>query len=140
MNIRLLIALAGALTLLACSNEQLPPLVVSKLVVTTPMGGSGMSAGYMVLTNNSDQTVTIDGFSSPQFAKVDLHETQVENEIARMRPLNSISIEAGGSVVFEKGGKHLMLMGAKGDIEQVTLNLYEGDTLLLSLNTRPGRN
>ncbi len=140
MNIRLQFALLATLALLACTDEHLPPLVASKLVITMPMAGSGMSAGYMVLTNNSDETITIDGFSSPQFAKVDLHETRIEDGIARMRPLNSIAIEAGDSLVFEKGGKHLMLMGAKENLEHVTLHLHAGDTLLLTVNTQPGTN
>jgi copper(I)-binding protein len=45
----------------------------------------------------------------------------------------SLSIPAGESAYFERGGKHLMLMQADENIETVTLQFHSGTALLLSV-------
>lgn len=123
----------AAFLLGACGGEIQAPLVATEIEVLTPVSGNPMSAGYMLLSNNSDAPIEITSVSSPQFASVELHETRDENGIARMRPIEALSIEPGQAVRLEPGGKHLMLMRPIGDTTAVTLNLYAGDTLLLSV-------
>ena len=41
--------------------------------------------------------------------------------------MDALEIEHDESVVFESGGKHLMLMRPIGDTETVTLNFYSDD-------------
>ena len=43
----------------ACSTEPQPPLVATELVITRPMPGAGMSAGYLSLANNTEQKISI---------------------------------------------------------------------------------
>ena len=80
------------LTLLisACGEPQ-PPLVASDVDIARPMPGMKMSAGYLVLTNNTDEPIRITSVSSPQFAAVEIHETKIEDGIARMRELEALS-------------------------------------------------
>lgn len=94
-----------------------------------------MSAGFMSLTNNSDALVEITRVTSPQFESVEMHETVIENDIARMRALDNLALASGGSVVFERGGKHLMLMKPIGEFDSVTLNLHSYDQLVLTVST-----
>ena len=89
----------------------------------------------MVLTNYSDGDILINSVSSPQFGEVELHETTVEDGVARMRPVPELLIRAGESVRLERGGLHLMMTRPHDDIETITLNLHSGDLLLLSLQT-----
>ena len=105
--------------LAACSAPQ-PPLVASDVEITKPMPGHSMSAGYFVLSNNTDQDIRITGAKSPQFGNVQIHETTVEDGVARMRRIDALVVPAKGQVTLERGGKHLMLMKA-GDLEDTVL-------------------
>lgn len=129
--------IAPVILLAACNAEPQPPLVASNVEITAPMPGATVWAGYMVLTNNSGTDILIDSVSSPQFGAVELHETAVENGVARMRPVSELLIRPGQSVQLARGGLHLMMMQPQRDIESVTLNLHSGDLLLMSLQTSP---
>ncbi len=120
-----------AASLSACTAEVQPPLVASDVRVTGPM--PRMKAGYMTLTNNTDDAISITRVSSPQFGRAEIHETVIEDDVSRMRPVGDLTIAAGGSVQLEPGGKHLMLMQPVDSPQSVSLNLYDGDTLLLSV-------
>lgn len=128
-----ILAIAPAILIAACSAEPQPPLVARDIEVTSPMPGVSTSAGYMVLTNNSEADILINSVSSPQFGAVELHETAVENGVARMRPVSELLIRAGESVHLQRGGLHLMMMRPQRDIETITLNLHSGDILIMSI-------
>lgn len=93
-----------------------------------------MSAGYLVLTNNTDKPVVIDGVASPQFGVVELHETVLEDGIARMRRIEELIVPARGSVTLERGGKHLMLMRAREPAASVSLQLLSDGVPVLSID------
>ncbi len=101
------------------------------------MPGMRMSAGYFTLTNNTNRPIRITHVSSPQYGAVEMHETVIENDVARMREIPFIEIPARGSMTFERGGKHLMLMRPLEDGDEVTLD-FHGDTFLLSVSARRG--
>jgi len=122
-----------ALLLAACGAPE-PPLVVSELEVTRPMPGRHMSAGFFVVTNNTDEVIRITAVESPQFANVEIHETTVTDGISRMREIGALEVPANGSMVLERGGKHLMLMRPENVGDSVTLQFYNGDTPLLSVS------
>lgn len=117
----------------ACGGPE-APLVATDVDVTRPMPGRGMSAGYMVLTNNTSEDIRITKVTSPQFGAVAVHATTIDDDgIARMREVEALVVPAGGSVVLERGGKHLMLMRA-GELDRtVTLQLYSGDAPVLTV-------
>lgn len=123
------------LLLAACSQEALPPLVASDIEILEPMPGMAMSAGYMALTNNSDNDIRLTSVSSPNFASVELHESTIEDGISRMRPVDELVIEPGQTTRLQRGGMHMMLREPADDVERVTLMLYSDDTLLLSITT-----
>ncbi len=129
---RVIVMLLAA-TLVGCSAPR-PPLVISGLEVTKPIPGRSMSAGYLVITNNTDQAVLITGVESPQFANVEIHETTMRDGIARMRELDSLEVPANGNVVLARGGKHLMLMRPVDLGDSVTLRFLGADALLLSVD------
>jgi copper(I)-binding protein len=112
-----------------------PPLVVTDVTVLEPMAGMDMTAGYFVLDNRGSDTIRITAVTSPQFGRIEMHETIVENDIARMRPIGEIVVLPGERVVFEPGGRHLMLFEPRRPIGDVTLNFEDGGELLLSVDT-----
>lgn len=129
---RLAILLLGTL-LVACGAPQ-PPVAVSDVEITRPMPGRHMSAGFLVVTNHTDEALRITSVDSPQFESVEIHETTVTDGISRMRKLEELLVPANGSVKLERGGKHLMLMRPRNLEDSVTLQLHSGDSPVLTVD------
>jgi len=123
-----------ALFLGACAEGQ-APLTASNIIITQPVPGMAMSAGYFELSNNSSQSISITHVTSPEFASVEMHETVIKNLVARMTALGTLTLQAGETVSFEPGGKHLMLMRPSAEIDSVTLQFFDDESLLLSVTT-----
>ncbi|MDJ0917548.1 MAG: copper chaperone PCu(A)C [Woeseiaceae bacterium] len=130
------LALLALIVTAACSSESGPPLVISDLEITRPMPGASMSAGYFLLENRSAEAITITRVDSPQFGRVEVHETILENDVSKMRRLDALTIPANGSVRLERGGKHLMLMRPADDVSSVELGFFTSEGLVLSTSTR----
>ncbi len=137
MRITSLVVFAS-LCLAACERETSAPVVVLNVEITAPRPGAGMSAGYLDIRNNAAEPLVITRVESPQFRSVELHESIVEDGIARMRPLEALEIAPGQTMSLERGGKHLMLMARVADPEQVTLNFYSGELLVVSVEAGVG--
>jgi len=131
--LRLLLTFTIAVLLATCSVER-APLVATDVTVKQPMPGMQMTAGYFTLTNNATQAINVTHITSPQFASVEMHESVVEDGMARMYPLGELTILAGTTVQFEPGGKHLMLMRPVDNLESVTLEFHADDAIILTLN------
>ena len=129
---RIAILLMGTL-LVACGAPQ-PPVAVSDVEITKPMPGRHMSAGFLVVTNNTGEALRITGVESPQFESVEIHETTVTDGISRMRELEELLVPANGSVTLERGGKHLMLMRPRNLEDSVTLQFHSGNSPLLTVD------
>jgi copper(I)-binding protein len=129
----LLLACCG---IAACSAEQ-PPLLVDDLVLTRPITGAGMGAGYFTLRNTTGQSIRVDRVASTDLAAVAMHESVLEDGIARMHKLPEVVLPPHSSVVFEAGGKHLMLSYTATTPDVVTLQFFSGPAMLLSVQARP---
>jgi copper(I)-binding protein len=127
------IALVVATLLIAACGAPQPPLVASDVEITQPMPGRHMSAGFFVLTNNTDADIRITRVTSPQFGAVEIHETTIEDGVARMRELEALIVPARSSVTLERGGKHLMLMQATDMGDSVALQLFSEDAPVLDV-------
>ncbi len=117
-----------------CTPGDGPPLVATDIVAYAPLPGAESAVAYLELNNESDTAVTIAHVSSPDFASAEWHETIIENGVSRMVRLDNLQIDAGGSLLLQQGGKHLMLMEPTRPMTAgVTLTLriaYDGDRLL----------
>lgn len=133
---RPLTLLLGCCCLASCSIES-APLFATDIVVTRPLPGVRMSAGYLSLTNATSQRILITKVMSPNFVSVEMHESVLEDGISRMYKLDEVAILPGRTVRFEPGGKHLMIRYRVDDPDVVTLQFYAGDALLLSVDTTP---
>lgn len=116
-----------------CGSDTQPPLIANDVVITRPMPGMNMSAAYLSLTNSSERTIQISRVTSDQFESVQLHETRIEDGVARMRAIPVLEIPAGATVTLKRGGKHLMLMRPTGASETVSLEFLDGDSLVLTV-------
>lgn len=93
--------------------------------------GAAMLAGYLTIKNDSDAPVSILAAESDRFRTVSVHQTVIENGVARMRELHSLEIAPGKEVKFAPGGMHLMLMQPRkavepGDHIEITLLFSDG--------------
>lgn len=121
--------------IMASAETYKPPVVASNIKIIQALPGASVSAGYMTLTNNSDDAVLITRVTSPQYGTVSFHQTSIEDDIARMRPIAELTIPPGESIDLEPGGTHLMLMRQRNDVDTVTLDFHSEDTIVISINT-----
>lgn len=128
------IALWLAVTIAACQPSG-PPLTATDILAVAPLPGREFSAAYLALHNNSKETITINRVSSPDFEKVEIHETTNIDDVIRMRRLDSMIIDAGLSAKFESGGKHLMLIGPRSGLgtgDSITIHFdYNAEGILI---------
>ena len=72
--------------------------------------GTAMMAGYVVLRNDCPTPVAVVGVESMDFGDAMVHETIVEKGVSKMRHAERLVVPAKSALVFEPGGRHLMLM------------------------------
>jgi hypothetical protein len=117
---------AFAVISFARGAEPAPGVVVLDAWARATPPGAKVGAAYVTLENQGDADDRLVSASSPVAQSVMLHETIVENGIAKMRPLDAVGIPAGKVVEMQPGGMHMMLMG-------LTAPLVEGETVPLTL-------
>jgi copper(I)-binding protein len=100
-------------------------LTVSGGHVAEAPPGAKVMAAFMTLRNAGRKPQTITGLTSPDFGRVELHETRRQGDMAKMEVLPRLAIPAGGSVTLTHGGKHVMLFGPKRPLKA-------GDTVTLT--------
>ncbi len=92
-----------------------------------PLAG-GTGALYFVLENQGNSPVTLVGAESPAAGAVELHTTQNDNGVMRMRPVtDGIKIDPGKSVELTPGSMHMMLV-------DLTAPLMVGDSFDVTLH------
>jgi copper(I)-binding protein len=90
--------------------------------------GQQVTAAFLKLVNSSDRACVITGGSSPIASDIQIHEHQHSDGMMKMRPLPSVTVEAGQSLMFEPGQLHLMLFG-------VQTTLVPGERQVIALTT-----
>ncbi|MEN1728424.1 MAG: copper chaperone PCu(A)C [Pseudomonadota bacterium] len=101
------------------------PLTISD--AWSPQAPPGrMMAGFMALSNDSEESIVLIGGESERFGRVEIHTMRMDDGVMRMRKLDQLEIPAGETVTLRPGGLHLMLMQPDGRFEL-------GDEFALSL-------
>lgn len=137
------VALIMCMPAIACSPPEGAPLAISNVVVLEPLPGTSMAVAYLTVENNSNLPITIDKVTSPQFARIEIHETVIQNNVTRMVSLSPLIVERHSNIVFEAGGKHLMMSNPPQDIVPgmpVTVEFhYDASGLLIVATTVSSR-
>lgn len=74
--------------------------------------GASVGGGFLVIVNSGKADALV-GASSPVAARVEIHSSSMEGGVMKMRQLQRVELPAGGTVRFEPGALHLMLIGLK---------------------------
>ena len=86
--------------------------------------GAQVSAAYGMLMNHGDQTVTLLTVSSDISGTAEMHEVIADGDQRRMTELESIDIAPHETLIFEPGGRHIMLLNiAAPPIEGETVEI-----------------
>ena len=93
-------AFAGGLTVTNAWSRTTPPGVTVGVV-------------YFTLKNDTGKSDRLLKISSPIAAKVQVHRTEIQDGMARMREVAVLHVDANQSVEFAPNGMHVMLMGLK---------------------------
>lgn len=116
---RLPFALLATFCLAACAPEPKAShsLVISDAWTRPTAAGMPMGVAYFTITNGTSSDDVLIAASTPAAARVEMHETSIEDGMARMRPLTGIRVPAGGHVAVAPGGIHLMLVDLSQPLE-----------------------
>lgn len=97
------------------------------------------AAAYAKVMNMGSEDDRLISASSPVAGRVELHTHIMENGIAKMRPVETIEVPAGGSAELKPGGDHIMLFDLaeplkKGDKFPLTLTFEKAGDVEVTVN------
>lgn len=95
--------------LFLCSSLLQAQTEIQNLRVIAPIPGQDISAGYLVLKNDSSASIELISVETEDAERVQIHTHQMNNGMMRMVQLDSLSVEPGEQAEFERGGLHLMV-------------------------------
>lgn len=138
--VNILMGLATGLAAFAAVGEEGSIRVQDPWVRAAPASAK-MLAAYMTLHNGGTGTRVLRGASSTHFTKVEIHNTVMQDGMARMVQQEQIELPAGSSIAFAPGGYHFMLMGPKmsmgvGDQVELILVFANGDEVSVNAMVR----
>jgi len=84
------------------------------------------SAVYLTIQNTGSQADRLVSVTSDVAQSVEIHQSQVQNNVASMQLLDTLELPAQSKIQFQPGGYHLMLIG-------VNRNLNPGDKITVNL-------
>jgi len=119
-----------ALLLGACNPAPRDDVQIQDLRIRPPLPGSEAAVAYFRVVNHSRNEIRIRHVSSSGFAAAEIHQSLLEDGIAKMRHVPVLSIPGGDSVDFAPGSYHVMLFRPLADLvpgQQVSIRLEYGD-------------
>jgi hypothetical protein len=123
-----------------CANNSGPPKIAITAAYALPAVAGANGVVYLHLANTGGGLDTLQKVDTPIAQAVELHQTTIdENDLMRMTPLDNLDIPAGQAIAFEPGGKHLMLIQLKQDLQpgqEIALTLTFAQSGLLTIQVK----
>ena len=69
------------------------------------------SAVYLTIQNTGSQADRLVSATSQVAQSIEIHQSQVQNNVASMKLLDTLELPAQSTIQFQPGGYHLMLIG-----------------------------
>lgn len=123
------------------TSESTPWRVANAHIKELPPG-QARAAVYMTLTNSAASDRHILNIEADIAGQAEVHRHSYENGMMKMRHVAHAQVPAGGSLVFEPGGYHIMLLDiaeppAVGTEFSVTMAFDGGESLTFPVEVRP---
>ena len=131
MNIKTLISTIAVTTTLMTSSAFASGLDVSQAWARASAGAAQAGGAFMAVTNTNEHDHMLLSASSDVAKRVELHNHTMENGMMKMRKVEGINLPAGGTIMLQPGGYHVMLMGLHAPLKEgstfpVTLTFDNG--------------
>lgn len=79
--------------------------------------GAPVSGGYLTIRNSGDEADRLISVSAPFAGRVEIHEMNMDGDVMQMRKVDGgLEVPAGGEIVLEPGGYHIMFMQLGGQL------------------------
>ena len=92
------------------TNSNLDELTITDAWIRPAPPSATSLAAYFEIQNNSDKDINIVDSNSPAFDLTMIHNTVIEDGVARMEHMDGLEIPANGRVTLAPLGTHMMLM------------------------------
>lgn len=133
--------LASAALLTACSPANTPadPIAIDGAWLRAVPPVSSSMAGYLSVTNNTAEAITLTGGHAEFAHHTMIHDMQMQDDGTRkMVHAGELVIEAGETLELAPGGLHVMLMGLsrvpeRGETPDICLTFAEQDEICLAM-------
>ncbi|MBD1557069.1 copper chaperone PCu(A)C [Vibrio sp. S9_S30] len=126
--------LLAALTLAPLvSAAESDSLMIHEPYVRATPPNAPTSAAFMHIMNRSDKDRVIVSATTSAAGRVELHINIKDNDVMKMRQVETIAIPANSNVSLKPGGLHIMLFDLKqalkeGESVEINLTFANGDT------------
>ncbi|HET8726557.1 MAG TPA: copper chaperone PCu(A)C [Alphaproteobacteria bacterium] len=132
------LGLIFALTALQAHEYRVGSIRIDHPWARATPGEAPTGAGFMVLINEGEEEDRLIGAEADIAETVEIHGHNVEDGVMRMRPVDDVTIPAGGMVALAPGAYHVMLIGlkaplAEGDRVPVTLSFEKAGEIVVEL-------
>jgi len=112
------VRLIAALLFLACLSAHAVDIELRDAWARATPPGAKVGAAYLEVRNSGSQPDRLLSASSAAAKRIELHVTQRDGEVVKMREVKSLDIPAGGTRKLEPGGMHLMLIELAQPLKQ----------------------
>jgi len=120
----ILLLSAGFYVLSADKKIRYSDIRIESASVRAPMPGQSVGVLYFHIINTGGANELL-SVSTPVSGRVELHTVLQDNDIMRMRRVETVKIQALATTKFERGGLHVMLFDAKipKDMQNIPVTL-----------------
>jgi periplasmic copper chaperone A len=78
-----------------------------------------IGGGFVTITNKGNEPDRLTGGTAAFADRVEIHQSQMEGSVMRMRPLaDGVEIQPGQTVAFKPGSYHLMFVNLKAPLKK----------------------
>ncbi|MBC7103851.1 MAG: copper chaperone PCu(A)C [Parvibaculum sp.] len=126
--------------LASCGDNAPSEIAVSEVWARASVTKTG--AAYATIENRGGADDTLVEVLSPVAERVEIHYMTMDGMVMKMRKLDALPVKAGESVALAPGGKHIMLIGLHGPLDEeapvpLTLVFEKAGKIELTAPVRP---